>query len=253
MEALRTAPAIEMAVQKLLETICQKLSKQCKGLRKAVLTAHRMDGTQQQIQIGTHATSCSTSHLFKLFALQIPRLRPDLGFELFILEAFMLEDTVQDTQVLWNQSATGAGAEIAELLDTITNKTGQGSINRYMPQEHYWPERSVKPASSLIQAPVFKWPTDRPRPINLLSEPQKIYVTAPVPDYPPMLFRYQGTIHNVVKADGPERIEQEWWIQAGLHRDYYVIEDHQGARYWIFRLGHYGKDLAEWFIHGFFS
>ena len=68
-----------------------------------------------------------------------------------------------------------------------------------------------------------------------------------------MLFRYLGIIHNVIKADGPERIEQEWWIQAGLHRDYYIIEDHQGARYWIFRLGHYGKDLPEWFLHGFFS
>lgn len=252
LEAIRSGPGIEMAIQKLLEAICQRLSKESRGLRKAVLTAHRMDGSRQQIHIGTHGASCSIQHLLKLFALQVPKLRPDLGFELFELEALMLEDTVQDTKVLFAQSASGDSAEIAELLDTITAKTGQGSVSRYLPDEHYWPERSVKVAGSLQQMPVFKWPTERPRPISLLTTPEKIHVTAPVPDYPPMLFRYLGVIHNVIKADGPERIEQEWWIQAGLHRDYYIIEDHQGARYWIFRLGHYGKDLPDWFLHGFF-
>lgn len=69
-----------------------------------------------------------------------------------------------------------------------------------------------------------------------------------------MLFRYQGEVHNIKRADGPERIEQEWWIQQGLHRDYYTVEDEAGARFWIFRLGHYKNDnKPEWFIHGYFA
>jgi protein ImuB len=69
-----------------------------------------------------------------------------------------------------------------------------------------------------------------------------------------MLFRYKNKLHKVEKADGPERIECEWWIEEGLHRDYYTVEDEEGNRYWIFRLGHYTDDKkVEWFVHGFYS
>ena len=67
-----------------------------------------------------------------------------------------------------------------------------------------------------------------------------------------MLFRYKGRVHPIVRADGPERIEQEWWLQQGQHRDYYQVEDEEGCRYWLFRLGHYDQKY-QWFIHGFFS
>ncbi|RYZ43649.1 MAG: DNA polymerase Y family protein, partial [Sphingobacteriales bacterium] len=65
---------------------------------------------------------------------------------------------------------------------------------------------------------------------------------------------YKGRVHKIVRADGPERIEQEWWQHQSLHRDYYCVEDELGARYWLFRLGHYGaEDDPCWFIHGFFA
>ena len=75
-----------------------------------------------------------------------------------------------------------------------------------------------------------------------------------VPDYPPMLFRYKGKTHQVKKADGPERIEREWWLEEGDHRDYYNVEDEDGQRYWLFRSGHYEGGLGnKWFLHGFFA
>ena len=69
-----------------------------------------------------------------------------------------------------------------------------------------------------------------------------------------MNFRYKGKLHTITRADGPERIEQEWWLQEGQHRDYYVVEDEEGHRYWLFRSGHYeGSKSNHWFIHGFFA
>jgi protein ImuB len=121
-----------------------------------------------------------------------------------------------------------------------------------MPAEHYWPERSFRKAS-LDEKPAIAWPTEWKRPIRVLTPPEPIEVTAPIPDYPPMLFVYRGKIHTVAKADGPERIEQEWWVQQGQHRDYYCIEDDQGKRYWLFRLGHYHDENYQWFLHGFFA
>jgi protein ImuB len=69
-----------------------------------------------------------------------------------------------------------------------------------------------------------------------------------------MNFLYKGTLHTITKADGPERIEHVWWIYDGEHRDYYCVEDEEGCRYWLFRLGHYtGVKSHQWFLHGFFA
>ena len=69
-----------------------------------------------------------------------------------------------------------------------------------------------------------------------------------------MLFRYKGQLHKIAKADGPERIEREWWLDEGPHRDYYTVEDEAGQRYWLFRSGHYTEEQTpHWFIHGFFA
>ena len=75
-----------------------------------------------------------------------------------------------------------------------------------------------------------------------------------VPDYPPSMFRYKEKSHKIIKSDGPERIEQEWWIEEGEHRDYYYVEDEEGKMYWLFRLGHYDADKNYgWYLHGYFA
>ena len=193
--------------------------------------------------------------MFKLFELHIDTIEPALGIELFVLEAGKVEDTETPQEALWKSSGSIEDNEIAELLDRIKGKVTDATINRFLPDEHYWPERSFRPAASLHEKAATVWRTDKPRPIMLLSQPQPVTVTAPVPDYPPMMFTYRGIRHQVVKADGPERIEREWWLDgSGLHRDYYCVEDEQGKRYWLFRLGHYdGKQLPGWYIHGFFA
>ena len=91
------------------------------------------------------------------------------------------------------------------------------------------------------------------RPLQLLPVPEPIAVMVPLPDYPPVHFTHKGKLVRVARADGPERIEQEWWLQTGPPRDYYCVEDTEGGRYWLFRLGLYGKGEPQWFLHGYFS
>jgi protein ImuB len=153
---------------------------------------------------------------------------------------------------LWKIITRSRNIRLAELIDRFANKIGIHAVHRYLPDEHYWPERSFKEATSLHEKPTTAW-QDKPRPLQVLKAPEHIDVTAPIPDYPPMLFRYKGKVINIVKADGPERIEQEWWLQQGEHRDYYRVEDQAGNRYWLFRLGHYHEKIYQWFIHGFFA
>ena len=251
MEGIRTAKGIEIALRKLLETLCTRLLQEGKGLRKSIFKGFRADGITEQIEIGTNKPSRNVEHLFKLFELNISTMTPGLGFELFILEAPIVEDVSIEQNVLWH-TLSKSNDELGELLDRVAAKVGSNTIHRYLPDEHYWPERSIKLAASFQEKATVAWRNIQ-RPIRLLAKPETIEVSVPMPDYPPMLFIYKGQIHNVRKADGPERIEIEWWLDSGLHRDYYSVEDEQGARYWLFRLGHYGTNEPKWFIHGFFA
>ncbi|PZF74067.1 Y-family DNA polymerase [Taibaiella soli] len=252
-EPIRTAPGIEIALRRLLEALCTRLGCEEKGLRHAIFKGYRIDGALQQISIGTGKASRNVEHLFKLFELKIASIEPDLGIELFLLEAPVVEDLTSEQEALWAVSGSHDEVVIAELLDKIAGKIGANAIHRFLPAEHYWPEWSFVQSTSLQEKPQTEWRIDQPRPVHLLPVPEPINVTVPIPDYPPMLFHYKGTLHKVKKADGPERIEREWWIDAGEHRDYYCVEDENGARYWLFRLGHYASGEPKWFLHGFFA
>ena len=72
-------------------------------------------------------------------------------------------------------------------------------------------------------------------------------MTAALPDAPPVLFRWRKVLHRIVRAEGPERIEPEWWRNAGEAagtRDYYRVESTTGLRFWVFREGIYGGGTA---------
>jgi len=252
LEPVRTAKAIEIAIQKLLEGLCIRLQAEGKGIRKATLKCYRIDGKVVQAGISTNRGSHSVSHLFKLFELQVSKIEPALGIELFLLEAPKVEDVDVLQEKLWTGNPGLQDTALAELLDRIATKVGPERIRRYLPAEHYWPERSIKPAVSLSEIPLTKWRMDRPRPLRLLRRPERVEVMALLPDYPPKVFTYKGRRHVVEKADGPERIEGEWWRDKGEYRDYYAVEDSEGQRYWLFRSGHYDA-APEWYLHGFFA
>jgi protein ImuB len=251
LEPIRTAIGIEIVLKRLLETLCERFSKEGKGLRTGIFKGYRIDGETVQISIGTSRPSRNAAHLFKLFELKIPEIEPALGIELFTLEATLVEDLNETQEALWN-SANRDHKAIAELLDNIAGKVGIQTIHRYLPQEHHWPEHSIKEVTSLEEQPETEWRTDLLRPIHLLPKPEPIEVMVMLPDYPPMHFRYKGKIIRIARADGPERIEQEWWLQSGPPRDYYRVEDESGVRYWLFRLGLYGNRETQWFLHGYF-
>ncbi|TXJ22288.1 MAG: DNA polymerase Y family protein [Chitinophagaceae bacterium] len=254
LEPIQTRTGIEIALHQLLETLCLRLQREGLGLRVAVLKCYRIDGDIQQIAISTSRASQNVKHLFDLFELKLQQLEPGLGIELFVIDATKVEDAVPIQERLWSTTGDLEDRQVAELLDRLEVKFGKGRISRYLPSEHHLPELSVQQASSLKDKPAIPWRVERPRPVRLLPQPEIVEVSAPIPDYPPMLFRYKGELHRIKKADGPERIESEWWHKPGVHRDYYVVEDEQGRRYWLFRLGHYDAgNRNQWFIHGFFA
>ncbi len=253
-EPIITLTGIEIALHQLLDTICNRLQKQGMGIRKALFKGFRTDGKSVQIEIGTHRATHNALHLYKLFEHKISTIEPASGIELFMIEALKTEKVSLLQEKLWETTTGLEDPGLPELLDKLSNRFGNTPIHRFLPAEHYIPEKSFKESTSLNETVTTNWKIERPRPVHLLTPPQRIEVTAPIPDYPPMNFRWKGNLHKIKKSDGPERIEQEWWIKDGPHRDYYAVEDEEGQRYWVFRSGHYNENnIPAWYLHGFFA
>jgi protein ImuB len=254
LEPIAHRKGIEIALERSLEELCERLQREGKGLRMAYFKGYRLDGEVVGVQIATTRASCNSRHLFHLFELKLSTIQPDLGIELFVLEAAHVEDHTPAQEGFWKEGSALTNMAIAELIDNISGRIPAGSIQRYLPAEHHLPENSFKKAASLTEQTSAEWNTTYPWPVVLLEKPETIEVTAPVPDYPPMNFRHRGKLHTIVRADGPKRLEQEWWIAEGEHRDYYIVEDEQGFRYWLFRLGHYDETKKTcWYLHGVYA
>jgi protein ImuB len=93
----------------------------------------------------------------------------------------------------------------------------------------------------------------------LFEPPKPIEASWLLPDDPPFRFTWRRRRHRVMRANGPERIAEEWWQPESSGatdaiRDYYRIEDEEGRRFWLFRAGFHGADRPpRWFVHGVFS
>ena len=98
-----------------------------------------------------------------------------------------------------------------------------------------------------------------PRPVRLFRPPEPVEASWLVPDNPPVQFTWRRRLHRVARADGPERIAEEWWTEeasaaADAIRDYYRVEDSEGRRFWLFRAGLAQSDPPpRWFVHGLFA
>jgi protein ImuB len=95
------------------------------------------------------------------------------------------------------------------------------------------------------------------RPLRLFAKPEPIDTIADTPEAPPVRFRWRRAWHEVMLAEGPERIAMEWWRDQSPQptRDYFRVEDSNGRRFWLYRDGLYGSGSARprWFMHGLFA
>lgn len=255
LEPIRTRTGIELALTRLLESLCARLRKEQKGIRSVVLHCYRLDGKVLQVEVSTSRPTHSPAHLFQLFAFRLDGIQPDEGIELFTLSVARWEVLLPAQDMLWKGGGPGGVGHtaLAELVDRIVVKLPDTAVLRCVPEENHLPEYAYRKVAFQEAAPGV-WESHKCRPIQLLAVPEPVQVVSPVPDYPPMLFIRKGKRHKVVRADGPERLEQPWWMASGVHRDYYAVEDEEGCRYWLFREGHYdAAHKGQWFLHGFFA
>jgi protein ImuB len=179
-------------------------------------------------------------------------------------------------------------ASCAALIDGLRQRLGPRSVRRLEPVESHLPEKAEICRVETCQIATcqtetcqtetcqtetcqtetcraaadasFSWPrpaSTRLRPPLLLRRAEPAQVLALMPEGAPRRFRWRGEMHGVALAQGPERIAAEWWREREPQptRDYYLVENEEGRRFWLYREGLYGRETASprWFVHGFFA
>jgi protein ImuB len=266
----------DRAAEHLAGRLCRDLALKGQGARRLELAFYGVDGGVQRLGVGTSRPTHAPLHLLRLFAEKLETIDPGFGVEAIVLSAGETEPVAQ-TQAVLPDAAVVDAVDLAALIDRLQNRLGTARVLRLIPMESHAPERAERrescgaPSRKAAEGEARRvgggrvrgrdhrkaWtPPQKPaRPLKLLSLPEPIQAMAPIPDDPPLSFRWRRIVHRVAAADGPERIGPEWWTGApGRVRDYDRVEDDDGRRFWLYREGLYGAaEPPRWFLHGFFA
>jgi protein ImuB len=229
------------------------------------------------LRIGFARPTRDPDHMLRLAMRRLEEVEPGYGLDALALHVRRADPL--GPEPLDGRLAGEEAPDLGPLVDAIVNRIGASRLWRVAPVESDVPERSLAGAPPLdapgtpvprlavddvrrldARAADHPWHPRWPRPVRLLSRPERVdHVLAELPDQPPKRFTWRGRVHRVVRADGPERIGGEWWrrpAERDAIRDYFLVEDSDGARFWLYRRGDGVRtetgDLS-WHLHGRFA
>jgi protein ImuB len=284
------------AVASLARRLASALERQGLGARRLETAFFRTDGAVARVAIGTAAPLRAAPAMTALFAERLSALASDwdagFGFDMVRL-AILHAETLTEAQIDLSGEADSA-LGLAHLYDRLSARLGPASVTRFEPADTHIPERAIvaRPLSQpavkndrqgpncvtsssregrslrseaeqgsgggLAAAATLETETPPDRPLRLFARPEPVEVIAEVPEGPPLRFRWRRVMHEVTRAEGPERIAPEWWRaedDGRMTRDYFRVESADGRRYWLFREGLYGRETTRpiWYVHGLFA
>ena len=258
-EPLCTADAFATVIAVLVAEACRQLARRGEGARRLDLVFERVDATLQVVRVGTARPVRDARHLGRLLDARIEAVDPGPGVEAMRLVLSLVEPLHHAQQASELVADASGEPDLSELVDRLSNRLGPARVYRLQPVQSDVPERSQRPvAFDAPAAGTAAWVSPWPRPVRLLARPEPVAAVGLLPDHPPRAFTWRRVRHLVRHADGPERIAGEWWrrdAEVAALRDYWIVENHEGRRFWLFRQGD-GVDPAtgglSWFLHGFF-
>lgn len=199
------------------------------GLR---LTLFHREGRSTPIEAGLLSPGREPGRLLGLLRERLAGTRvpePVCAVGLSVEEILPL---APENRNLWEEAAQKNPGNWPELLERLRARLGEGAVRGLAPLAEHRPERA-----SLLTEPFRRderGPSLRfgPRPLWLLPRPVPL------------------ERDEVSLLAGPERIESGWWDGDDVRRDYFVAEDPEGARLWVFRER---EGRRRWYLHGIFG
>jgi protein ImuB len=265
LEPVAAQEAVVAIAKRLMQDIVHALVRDGVGARTLRLALYRVDGGVRSVDIGLTRPTRSVAHVARLIELKLERMGETIdagfGFEtlgLAVTTAERMEEGQTELMPGLDEATAQLDERCAELIDGLTQRLGPRSTQRLAPRASHLPERAETAFVATDEVPAWPSPNAaQPRPLLLFARAEPAEVTALVPEGPPRRFRWRGVTHGIAKAQGPERIAGEWWHEDASPptRDYYLVEDEAGHRFWLYREGLYARETTSprWFVHGLFA
>jgi protein ImuB len=227
------------ALQVLLARLRSHLVARQAAARILWIRLQHRTASDSWLRIGLLAPSADIGHLQELASLQLaakPMPAPVLAVGLEV-DAVSLQP-VTDSLLHDGPDRSGLLASLLERLRArlgVQSVHGVGTVPEHRPERAWYvvpepdsPPQAVTPAFSLGQRPL--WLLEHPMLLKCASE--------------------QPFFAGKLESDaGPERIESGWWDGHDVRRDYYLMHNAQGARFWVFR----DRRGGAWYLHGIFG
>ncbi|KKB08304.1 hypothetical protein VE26_13935 [Devosia chinhatensis] len=273
----------------LAVTLGFKLEAAGLGAQTFHLFLYRVDHKVMTLSLNAARLTRDPGHVTDLFRHRAQRLAGEydagFGIDMVRLAASSLEplDAVQTGAF----SVENGLEDIDRLNDRLSSRLGPQAVLRSMLVASRLPERAEQFVPALVAGEAKIAIPDLRRPLRLLPKPERIQIMAEVPDGLPASMMWRRQAYRLVRGEGPERLGAEWWRKPmrlelvtppvskpsepgeepqayipdlvrfepdAATRDYYVVEDNEGRRFWVFRQGFYTGPVAPvWYLHGFFA
>ena len=221
------AQALTFPLNRLLGALGGYLKAGDLGVKTLQLSLYHHRHPPTNIILSFLNATASQSHLLKIATERLANTRlPDPVTRLRI-KASELAAIERDGKDLFQKSQAQTSS-IQQVLDTLMARLGKDNLYTAMPGDDHRPEKAWM--SALLESQKFPdtWPA---RPLWLLKEPR--IATEP--------------LKMTTQA---ERIENGWWDDIDVRRDYYIACNRHGSYFWVFRLRHDAKHM---YIHGLFA
>ncbi|RYE07582.1 MAG: DNA polymerase Y family protein [Hyphomicrobiales bacterium] len=274
-----------MCASDLAVSLAHQLEAEGSGAKTFHLFLYRVDHKVINFSVNAGRATRDPYHIARLFKHRAERLAGDydagFGIDIVRLAASSVFE-LGSVQIGAFEIDNGAH-DLEQLYDRMTSRLGPLAVLRPKPVDTHIPEQAVRLEPIVArsdEAISGAFDITVPRPLRLLPQPELVSVVAQIPDGPPARMTWRRVGYRFVKASDAERISSEWWAgnqlpiltkatedaarldgkpdryydEARAVRDYYIAEDEEGRRYWLFREGLYGHSLTPaWYIHGLFA
>lgn len=257
-EPVLSMDAVMTVTESLTGELCGRLRQEGKGARLFRLHLFGVDNRTREVDLGLSRPESEPGIVRRLIGERLGRtpeaLDAEFGFDALRLDAHEILPVILHAVDLAPVSLRDPEAE-ARLVDRLAIRLGDQSIGRPSVRPVHAPERANRwtklPAAGKAPLPAEDGVVRRP--LTLFRQAQPVNAISPMPDGPPRRFIWRRVPHDVVRAEGPERIAPNWLrAPGGRTRDYYRVEDKDGRRFWLYSEGPRDGMTPQWYLHGIF-
>lgn len=224
------------ALEHLLETLGHYLRQRQLETRRLQWLFSGINGYRETLEVRASDAGTTPQDWYRLTRLRLERQPFQEEVETVRLRVTDLAATSPENGNLFRHSTTTNSP--GHLVDLLSNRLGSRAISSLRCRDGHLPEESYATVSPDGQASTARPPAAQ-RPFWLLSTPESLGRNGDG-------LSFWG--NPLALVYGPERIEDRWWGDS-TSRDYFVAQNDQGQRFWVF----HERRRREWFLHGFFA